>query len=38
MVKITEAVLSHCHIVNNDCQYDPRVLYTFLIINRLVNF
>ena len=27
---ITEAVLAHCNIVNNDYQQDSRVLYTFL--------
>ena len=28
--KITEAVLVHCNIVNNDYQQDSRVLYTFV--------
>ena len=27
---ITEVVLVHCNIVNNDYQYDSRVLYTFV--------
>ena len=27
---ITEVVLVHCNIVNNDYQQDSRVLYTFL--------
>ena len=29
-LKITEVVLMHCNIVNNDYQQDPRVLYTFV--------
>ena len=29
-LEITEVVLVHCNIVNNDCQQDPRVLYTFV--------
>ena len=28
--EITEVVLVHCNIVNNDCQQDSRVLYTFI--------
>ena len=28
-LEITEVVLVHCNIVNNDCQQDSRVLYTF---------
>ena len=28
--KITEVVLIHCNIVNNDYQQDSRVLYTFV--------
>ena len=28
-VKITEIVLVHCNIVNNNYQQDSRVLYTF---------
>ena len=28
-IKITEVVLIHCNIVNNDYQQDSRVLYTF---------
>ena len=27
--KITEVILVHCNIVNNDYQHDSRVLYTF---------
>ena len=29
-LKITEIVLVHCNIVNNDYQQDLRVLYTFV--------
>ena len=29
-LEITEVVLVHCNIVNNDYQQDSRVLYTFL--------
>ena len=29
-LKITEVVLIHCNIVNNDYQQDSRVLYTFI--------
>ena len=29
-VEITEVVLVHCNIVNNDYQQDSRVLYTFV--------
>ena len=29
-LEITEAVLVHCNIVNNDYQQDSRVLYTFV--------
>ena len=28
-LEITEVVLVHCNIINNDCQQDSRVLYTF---------
>ena len=28
-LKITEVILFHCNIVNNDYQQDSRVLYTF---------
>ena len=28
-LKITEVVLGHCNIVNNDYQHNLRVLYTF---------
>ena len=29
-LEITEVVLVHCDIVNNDYQYDSRVFYTFV--------
>ena len=29
-LKITEVLLVHCNIVNNDYQQDSRVLYTFV--------
>ena len=29
-LEITEAVLLHCYMVNNDYQHDSRVLYTFV--------
>ena len=29
-LEITEVVLVHCDIVNNDYQHDSRVLYTFV--------
>ena len=29
-LEITEVILVHCNIVNNDCQQDSRVLYTFV--------
>ena len=35
-LKIIEAVLVHCNIVNNDYQQDSRVLYTF-VLNKLVD-
>ena len=28
--EITEVVLVHCTIINNDYQHDSRVLYTFI--------
>ena len=33
---ITEVVLVHCNIVNNDYQQDSRVLYTFVPLQILV--
>ena len=29
-LEITEVVLFHCNVVNNDYQHDSRVLYTFV--------
>ena len=29
-LEITEVVLVHCNIINNDYQQDSRVLYTFV--------
>ena len=29
-LEITEVVLTHCNIVNNDYQQNSRVLYTFI--------
>ena len=29
-LEITEVVVVHCNMVNNDCQQDSRVLYTFV--------
>ena len=29
-LEITEVVLVHCNIVNNDCQHDSRFLYVFV--------
>ena len=29
-LEITEVILIHCNIVNNDYQQDPRFLYTFV--------
>ena len=34
--EITEVVLVHCNIVNNDYQQDSRVLYPFFQTNHLV--
>ena len=31
-LEITEVILVHCNIVNNDYQHDFRVLYTFISI------
>ena len=35
-LEVTEVVLIHCNIVNNDYQQDSRVLYTFAPNNSLV--
>ena len=37
-LEITEVVLIHCNIVNNDYHQDSRVLYTLFLINHLVNY
>ena len=37
-LEITEVVLVHCDIVNNDYQQDSRVLYTLFPINRLLAY
>ena len=29
-LEITEVILVHCNIVNNDCQQDSRILYAFV--------
>ena len=29
-LEIVELVLVHCNFVNNDCQIDSRILYTFV--------
>ena len=31
LLEITEVVLLHCNIVNNDYQHDSKVLYTFVL-------
>ena len=33
---ITESVLVHCNLVNNDYQQDSRIFYTFFRTNHLV--
>ena len=35
-LQVTEAVLVHCNITNNDYQQESRVLYTFVSINHVV--
>ena len=35
-LEVTEAVLVHCNITNNDYQQESRVLYTFDSINHVV--
>ena len=30
-LELTELVLVHCNIVNNDYEHDSRVLYTFIL-------
>ena len=36
-LEITEVVLVHCKVVNNDCQQDLTVLYTFVPNKSFVN-
>ena len=35
-LEVTEAVLVHCNITNNDYQQESRVLYIFVSINHVV--
>ena len=35
-LEVTEAVLVHCNITNNDYQQESRVLYTFVSISHVV--
>ena len=37
-VEVAEVLLVPCNIVNNNYQPDSRVMYTFLVINCLVNY
>ena len=37
-LEITELVLVHCNIVNNDYQQDSKVLIHFFLIHHLVNY
>ena len=37
-LEITELVLIHCDIDNNDYQQDSRVSYIFFLISNLVNY
>ena len=37
-LEITEFVLAHCNIVNNDYQQELRILYTFVLKNHLINY
>ena len=36
-LEITEVLLVHCNIINNDYQQDSRVFYTFVPNKHLVN-
>ena len=38
LLEVTDIVLVHCNIANNNYQQDSRVFYTFVIINLLVNY
>ena len=35
-LEITEVVLTHCDIVNNDCQQDSRILYIYTRFKNLI--
>ena len=37
-LEITQVILVHCNIVNNDYQQNSRVLYTFVPKNHSVNY
>ena len=37
-LEITEVILVHCNIVNNNYQQELRVLYAFVLINHLINY
>ena len=37
-LEITEVVLVHCNVVNNDYQQNSRVQYTFVSNNLFVNY
>ena len=37
-LEITEALLVHCNIFNNDYQHDSRVMYTFVRNKSLVSY
>ena len=37
-LEITEIILVDCNIVNNNYQHNPRVLYTFVLINHVDNY
>ena len=37
-LEVTEVVLVHCNIVNNDHKHDSRALYIFFLINRFINY
>ena len=38
LLEVTDIVLVHRNIANNNYQQDSRVFYTFVIINLLVNY
>ena len=37
-LEVTEVILVHCNIFNNDCQQDSRVFIHLFLINHLVNY